>query len=45
MIDPEEPIESGLIADIPVSKARYEQLIQFSLGVLLRTCLPEKSSL
>lgn len=29
MIDPEEPIESGLIADIPATKARYEQLIQF----------------
>lgn len=29
MIDPEEPIESGLIADIRASKARYEQLIQF----------------
>jgi len=29
MSDQEEPLEHGLISDIPTSKARYEQLLQF----------------
>jgi hypothetical protein len=30
MSEPEEPIESGLIADIPTSKARHDQVVKLA---------------